>query len=362
MPKEKINKEQSYAIRYCKSRGESVAFILKKEKRLLRGISASTVYRHARMPLGIQKIDNRVGNHLAGRKRLLDDRDRRAVIKKITGFRRAGIDFTSEELYDEMDLADMDITNFRRYLKRWGYGYLNNRRKGVITQADKVKRLAFARRMKRSFTSVDAQLQYWRSILFIDIVGFQYKRNPFELATTPKAKSWKKKNESLVVTRKGKKEGIKSARFLVGITHGLGITVIDEVPPQMNGHYFAYMIRLNHLEPGLTQHRRVLQDNDKVQNSQVAKKRFAEKNITLVKIPPRSPDVNVIENLFNQIRMELNQQAKSIQKTKETMDEFKERVKRTTSSYSIQKVNNLIDSLPRRMDALVKAKGTRLKY
>jgi len=198
--------------------------------------------------------------------------------------------------------------------------------------------------------------------MYIDIVGFQYKRNPYELATTTKAKSWKKKGESLVVTRKGKKEGIESARYLVGITYDHGITVADEVPAHMNGPFFAQMIRFNHLEPGLTQHRRVLQDNDRVQNSEFVKKKFASKNITLVEIPPRSPDVNVIENLFNQMRGELNKQAKIAKQKKQTMSEFKARVESTLNSYSVLKVNNLIDSLPRRIDALIKGKGTRLKY
>jgi len=198
--------------------------------------------------------------------------------------------------------------------------------------------------------------------MYVDIVGFQYKADPYVLATTPKARSWRKKTESLRVTRKGSKEGQTCLRFLVGISYDAGVTLVAKVPEGMNGHYYARMISENHFEGGLKECRRLLQDNDTVQNSKVAQKAFAKKKISLVAIPPRSPDINVIENLFNTAKREQHKMAKDNKIRKETKLAFEERIEGILNAIPTRAVNNLIDSLPKRIDGIIKEKGCRLKY
>jgi len=360
-----VTAHQSFTIRALHQVSKwPVVKILREKKSLLRGIPVPTVYRHAKISLDQAPTDKRINNKLSGRPLLMNDRQKRTVMKQIKRFRDLDIDFTADELFTELDseIPEMDMTTFRRYLKRWGFGYLTNRRKGILSSEDKKTRLRYAKELKRKFGTSQDQLDYWKSIMYIDVVGFQYKRNPYELATTPKARSWRRKNESLAVTRKGSKEGVETAKYLVGITYDKGVTCINEVPGNMKGAYFAQMIYVNTLRPGLTEHKRVLQDNDKVQNSIIAKKKFKLRNITLEKIPPRSPDVNIIENLFHQVKRVLNKQAKTTSKTRESKQEFQARCEDTLRNHSTVMINNLINSLPKRIDAIIKGKGTRLKY
>ena len=52
-----------------------------------------------------------------------------------------------------------------------------------------------------------------------------------------------------------------------------------------------------------------LQDGDPSQNAAGVKKALRKLKAELLSIPPRSPDLNPIENLFHSVRCDLSQQA-----------------------------------------------------
>ena len=65
-----------------------------------------------------------------------------------------------------------------------------------------------------------------------------------------------------------------------------------------------------------------IQDGDPCQNSYAAKTALWEIGSELLSIPPRSPDINPIENLFHLVRRELDRQALTGNITHETYEEF----------------------------------------
>ena len=85
-------------------------------------------------------------------------------------------------------------------------------------------------------------------------------------------------------------------------------------------------------------------------------------NATLFPIPPRSPDLNPIENFFHLVSKKLRDTALQKQLSKETYDEFQQRVVDTIYSMPIQTINNLIESMNRRIGDVSKNNGSRLKY
>jgi hypothetical protein len=360
-----ITPEQTYTIRALHQKcGWSVKRILDEQKKQLKGVPVSTVYRHAKIPLERIHIDKRIKSKSSGRPSRMTSRDKRKVIRQIHKFRDLDIDFCADDVQAEADVPEMARSSFRRYLNKWGYHYLTNRRKGILSKSDKKQRLKFARQVKKTHGTPERQMDFWKSSInmFADIVGFEYKRNPYEMAVTPKAKSWRRRDESLIVTRKGAKEGVTSARFLVGISFDKGVTMVKPVPPGMKGPLFAYIIRENTFENGLAESRTILQDNDPVQNSAFALRAFSARRINLFKIPPRSPDINVIENLFHSVKKSLAKQAKQSALTRESMVEFKARVQNTLENFNSRMINNLINSLPKRIDAIIKSNGGRIKY
>ena len=362
----KISPEQSYSLRALRQVSKvPVAAIIRAHKMKLRNVSKSTVYRHSKLPLCETKVDGRIKNRNAGRSSLLDNRHKSRVIREIKRFRSMDVDFNAKELFTELIdcLPEMHRTTFCRALNKWGYHYLTNLRKGILSEQDYKKRVKYAKTIKTRFSTPEQQLSFWRSIMFVDVVGFQYKTNPYDLATTPKAKSWRTKSEFLKITRKGAKEGVKTVRYLVGITYGKGVSMCVEMAATITGVYYAHVIALGHFEEGLTEARIVLQDNDSRQNEKAnALKAFERKKIRLERIPPRSPDVNIIENLFANVKRQLNSAAKEQKLKYETEVAFKARVVDTLNKFSVAATNKLIDSLPKRIDLIIAGKGHRIKY
>ena len=80
------------------------------------------------------------------------------------------------------------------------------------------------------------------------------------------------------------------------------------------------------------------------------------------KIPARSPDLNPIENFFNTITMKLNNDAVEKQITRESINEFSLRVKKTMQSFSSDQIDKIIESMDKRITAVIKGRGQRAKY
>lgn len=79
-------------------------------------------------------------------------------------------------------------------------------------------------------------------------------------------------------------------------------------------------------------------------------------------IPPRSPDLNPIENMFHMVRRQLKDDALEREIKHETYKEFSERVKQTLESYSKEYIDKTIASMPGRIKEVIKCKGGRTKY
>ena len=93
--------------------------------------------------------------------------------------------------------------------------------------------------------------------------------------------------------------------------------------------------------------------------SKQAISRIGENTFT---IPARSPDINPIENLFNQVPGELKKQALEQKITAETTEEFSNRVQNLLESFSIEATDKITESMLRRTDMIQKRRVQRRKY
>ena len=106
--------------------------------------------------------------------------------------------------------------------------------------------------------------------------------NPQDQAMAPKARIWRKKNEGLKFTSKGKKvgHGGKVTHFMVAISYNKGVIVCG-LYEKMNGKYMESFVernfdRLFEISVG-DKERCILQDGDKSQNCANARKAWTEK-------------------------------------------------------------------------------------
>ena len=105
-----------------------------------------------------------------------------------------------------------------------------------------------------------------------------------------------------------------------------------------------------------------VQDNDPVQNSGSVRRALNALKAKQLKIPPRSPDVNPIENLFHSMREKLRQQALKQNITHETFPEFSDRVTTTLKNFSITEIDKTIKSMNNRLQLIKESNGQRIKY
>ena len=105
-----------------------------------------------------------------------------------------------------------------------------------------------------------------------------------------------------------------------------------------------------------------LQDGDPRQCSRVARKAMENLGCRMFAIPPRSPDINPIENIFHLVRKQLQDDALRNKITKESFAAFSERIKYTMKNVPVETTNKTILSMNKRMQLIVAGNGNRTKY
>lgn len=312
--------------------------------------------------------DKEPGNkrHLCGRKRKLTPEHEALVLGSIAELREREGSFTSRRLMERAGIRHVTDRTVRRLLNRKGYFFLQARKKGLMSEADKVKRVEFARKMQENHPPT-----VWTEAVafYLDGVSFVYKTNPMDQARAPKGRVWRKKSEGLKqgCLAKGSKAGTggKVAKMMVAISHGKGVLTCERYE-KMNAQYFTSFID-QHFDTmfersgkGLT--RLWLQDGDPSQNSKSARDAMARCHSEVLKIPPRSPDLNPIENIFHIVSRKLEKDAIDQRITRESYQEFCDRVRRTIYSISRQLIDKTIESMNTRIADIIRTNGERLKY
>ena len=220
-----------------------------------------------------------------------------------------------------------------RYLNSAGYFYLQTREKGLMTEDDHMKRVKFAKDRRKNLGAdvwKKEMLSTWtqhplhiREILSIKLLRFEQEYG-------------EKKSQGLAdgCITKGRKEGTggKVLRLLVAISYDKGV-ISREPYEHMTGGNFATFVdqhfhRLFQLA-GKRNSRLWMQDGDPSRNSALAKAATARVNSTVIKLPPRSPDLHVIENVFAIVNSQLRKQARDRKIRRETFEEFKGHVMNT---------------------------------
>jgi len=271
--------------------------------------AARSIYRHATATRQ-DYTDKRHANK--GRPKKLDNRQERLVVRTLLRLRKERASFTAKKIQEEANLTHVSTKTIHRTLTKNGYRYRQSRKKGLLSENDKTKRLKFARTMK------EKTQQYWTETItfYFDGVGFAHRTNPFAEARAVSSMAWRKPAEGLSVTTKGRKEGSngKMANFFVAINHGSGVVLCEQYKWRVTGALFAQFVKNNFRGVfercgKVTRGSIWLQDGDPRQNSKVAKEAWQHMGTEMFGIPARSPDLNPIENVFHIVRRQLKEDA-----------------------------------------------------
>ena len=356
--RKKIPEETKATIRVLKSR----THLTLEEIALRCSISKTSVQRMVsaknKMP------ENR--RQFCGRKKKLTPEQEALILRSILELRNEEGSFSSRRLMERTGIRHVTDRIVRRLLNRNGYFFLQARKKGLLSETDKDQRVEFARKMQAEYSP-----SVWKDSVafYLDGVSFVYKTNQLDQARAPKGRVWRKRSEGLTrgCLAKGSKSGTggKVAKFMVAISYSKGVLVCERYE-RMDGNYFASFIDQHFNQmfqqscKGLS--RLWLQDGDPSQNSKAAREAMVRCHCELLKIPSRSPDLNPIENIFHIVTKKLAKDALERGITRESYEEFCERVQRTIRGISQQLIDRTIQSMSFRVAGIIRNNGERLKY
>ena len=169
------------------------------------------------------------------------------------------------------EISDVTV---QRCLNSEGYKYLQACKKGLMTQKDVKKRVAYAWRVKSKLPA-----SFWTEGIsfYLDGASFVHKSIPLDQARCSSAMIWSKKSEGLKLqcTTKGKKTGWggKCGNIIVAIAHKNGVVLCEQYTGRFTGAYFAEFIQ-EHFEEVFKISRNprtklFLQDSNPRQNSAI---------------------------------------------------------------------------------------------
>lgn len=354
-------KRRAYIAFLARDKGFKTVDIVKKCQ-----VSRATVYRIRKesfLPSG--GYNKRCAG---GRPKKLCPRDERKLVRSLATLRKQEGQFSSKRLMQDAGLQETQVSNrtIRRFLNGKGYHYLQARKKGLMSACDMRKRVNFAKEMQKKYSP-----DVWKDSVafFLDGVSFYYKRNPADQARAPKGRVWRKRNEGLKqgCTAKGSKEGSggRVLHLMVAISYGKGVIQCHQYN-ELDGRCFSKFLEENidgmFIRADKNGSRLFVQDNASTQNSALVRRVLRQKRAKQLHIPPRSPDINAVENLFNLIKVELRKQALKLNITHETFEQFATRVIRTMYNFPVHVIDKIIDTMSGRIQAIINGKGERTKY
>lgn len=100
------------------------------------------------------------------------------------------------------------------------------------------------------------------------------------------------------------------------------------------------------------------QDNSRVHTAKLVQRWFDEQEFTVLKWPANSPDLTIIENVWSYLKYHLN----LFQEDPKDMEELWKRVEDIWSNIPEDYLHKLYESMPRRIEALLKSKGGPTNY
>lgn len=134
----------------------------------------------------------------------------------------------------------------------------------------------------------------------------------------------------------------------------------------MNGKQYAEEILQDSLFPYITimgrEGSKTVEDNTKVHDSEPAKGTRDLLGINRMPWPACSPDLNCIENVWHLLKTALRRRFSLIEKRPHSLTELFKAAQEEWDKISQDKLNSLVDSMNRRVMAVIEANGAATKY
>lgn len=334
-----LSKQQKNDIKSLASQELSIRQIA---KRLSLGVG--TVHKYCKGFLNRKNMP-------AGRPRKLNERNIQYCVRKIVSGEEKSTKSLCKTLENQFSI-NVDPTTVQRALKRSGLKAGEKIKKPMLSKKNIKARLEFAK-SHRDWTVED-----WKRVVFSD----ESKINRFN----SDGKSWTWFRDVSVpeprTVQQTSKHGGGSVMIWGCITH-LGPGYMCKIEGNMDQNLYLEIlnrdlmdtIRYYKMKPANIIFQ---QDNDPKHTAKSVKEWLKNQIFETLAWPAQSPDLNPIENLWSQVKRSLNYFATP----PKGMLELWERIEKIWNEISADQCLKLVESMPNRMESVIKAKGRWTKY
>jgi transposase len=285
----------------------------------------------------------------SGRLPIITERDGRHLMQTLNKNRKTTINELHEDFVTSTSTNISQITLKRHLHKNNIYGRVGVK-KPFVNAANKIKRLAWAKKKNN-------WIDEWANVIWSDESRFEVFKGDGKryVWRTPQEKydpkclipTFKSGQESVMVWGCFMKNKLGPLVRLEGrITAKIYIEMLDE-------YLLPFINNLENKNDHIFQ-----EDNAPIHTARIAKKWKENNNITSLPWPAQSPDLNPIENLWDELDRKVRKH-KPLPKNKNDLWHIlqEEWLKLHENIYK-----NLVDSMPHRIAAVITNKGNPTKY
>jgi transposase len=307
-------------------------------------IPKTTVLRHAKKQ-GIKSPPKQ------GRPKILTSRDENFIVKEISSGRIPNATKMSKEIKEKFNISVSSDT-ISRVLKKNGFKSAEKKEKPQLSKKNVKERLDFAK--AHQYWTLDD----WKRVIFSD----ETKINRFN----SDGRTWFWSRDPSLLNEKSVKPTVKhgGGRIMIwGCMTFQGPGYCCKIDSNLDQHLYKNIleddllksIKFYHLDPSkvIFQH-----DNDPKHTAKSVKDWLKTQKFEVMIWPAQSPDLNPIEHLWFHVKKTLNQ----FENPAKGMNELWERIEKIWNEISPDICSNLIESMPNRIQAVLKAKGKWTKY
>lgn len=285
-----------------------------------------------------------------GRKSTMTSRDYRKLERLVKTYRRESLKDITDQ-FNENRERPVSKRTVQLHLHKNGFVRRVAKKKLVIREVNRKKRLSWCRE-KRKLTVGN----YWRKVIFSD-------ESKIVVGQNSRVYIWRKRGEGwrpdLVEARRAK----PSYEVMIwGCISWHGVGTITAVNGNINAEKYQQVLNDN-LWPVIVRHfpneQYIFQDDNAPVHRARSTQDFIHRNgITTMSWPAQSPDLNIIENLWLLLKRKLQARVGRI----ENKDDLFREIQRVWTSITPQYVQSLYNTIPRRLQSVIRLKGHLTKY
>lgn len=258
---------------------------------------------------------------------------------------------TSEEIRKNVKIShniDVSSRTIRRRLNEHNLRGCVAQKKPLVSKKNLKARLQFAK------TYATKPINFWKNVLWSD----ESKFNRF--GSDGKRIVWRPPNKQHhpMYTVKTVKHGGGSVMVWAAFSWR-GVGPIVKINGIMDQYVYKNILE-NHMEPFVEENMPLnwtfMHDNDPKHSARSVKAWLNDQKIKTLPWPAQSPDLNPIENLWNDVETQIK-----LVKPK-NLNELWETIRDAWSSISPDRCKRLVESLPRRLNEVIRQKGFPTKY